>query len=680
MKTIFKNIALFATLLVVGCNNSFDDNNSGEGLLTMSIEVDSSSMTRSGDDFNSAILENGVIKVYNSNSDLVRYYSDLTETITDYLAVGNYSVEFKHGSVVYATFDTDAANYYGKNDEVVIASNQTTEVEINVMMQNIILSINLDDATLSDKFTDYSVVAYAANTSDEVSSTTPTLIYDSTKDGYFVLPEGVTNIVWQFIDNGTVEAEGTIEGAEMAHQYKLSFKYSDYLDAGGLVVDVEEIEEHDDSFDFKVQPVFTGVNFDEVQKYTDSSIDLSISTISAITNVEVMVGTETYSSSDEASGVVFNAETNTLSLTSDLFDKFTMGGVHELELSATDSNGAVGHADLLVGVTGFSGVENEDFWFNTADVTWYSTTPNESVSMQYRYSGDEDWSEAVTATSTDGGYSWSATTLPTWSSSENAKGFKVSQLTLGHRPSVAYEYKITVDGVAKEVSATASATAQTIPYGDLDNSNLSCFKQENASATFWASGNNSSTSSLCSFYESGDIKCAYLKAKTVDIVIYSIFAAGNLFSGTFEMTSSTEGTASFGQIFDWQAKPKSMSLNYKSVVGSGDKNRIFIAIVDWSSRHGVTAGLGDTDGVWDPETQTSTDEGDIIGYGSVTLDSSQDDFTYLNIPIQYYDTEAEKPESGRYSIVISTATSYRGDYKEGSDDSAMWVDDFKFEY
>ncbi|MFR9603717.1 MAG: PCMD domain-containing protein [Rikenellaceae bacterium] len=673
MKGLLKNIALFATLLVVGCNNSFDESDLGEGLLTMNIEVDSSSVTRSSDDLSSAILDNGVIKVYNSNGDLVRYYSDLTETIVDYLAVGTYDVEFKYGTTVYATFETDAVNYYGKKDDVAILSNQTTEVEIEVTMQNIILSVDIDDATLSDKFTDYSVKAYAADTIDDVNSDTPTLIYDSTKDGYFVLPDGVSNIIWQFVDNGTIEAEGTIEGAQMTYQYKLTFKYSDYLDVENLVVDIEELEEHDDSFDFKVQPVFSGVDFDVVQNYTNSSIELSISTIASITNVEVTVGTETYSSAEETSGVVFSAETNTLSLTSDLFDTFTMGGIHELELSATDSNGAVGHADMFVGLDGFSGVKKEDFWYNTADVTWYTTTPSTNVTMQYKYSSDEDWSDVVAATSTDGGYSWSATTQPTWSSSTNSASLAVSQLARGYRPSVAYDYKITIDGTENEVSATSSATTQTITSGDLDDSNLSCYKTTNTEATFWASGNNDFTSSLCAYYSSGSVQCAKLTT-----AYYLMTASGNLFTGVFSQ-SGTSGTASFGQPFTWTARPKSMKVSYMSSNSGSDMGRVFVAIVDWSSRHGVKVGFGVTStGIWDPTSQIKTDEGNIIGYGSFHASSSVSTMTELEIPIYYYDN-VTKP-TGNYTIVISCASSYDGDNKNGETGNTLYVDDFEFVY
>ena len=50
----------------------------------------------------------------------------------------------------------------------------------------------------------------------------------------------------------------------------------------------------------------------------------------------------------------------------------------------------------------------------------------------------------------------------------------------------------------------------------------------------------------------------------------------------------------------------------------------------------------------------------------------------VELPIQYYDTTA-KP-SGRYSLVISCATSAYGDYMNGCTSNVMYVDDFEWVY
>ncbi len=688
MKTIIKNIALLATLLVVGCNKSFDESASGEGLLSMSFEVNSSTSVTRADSDVSSILERGVLKIYNSSSELVRYYEDVTETITDYLAVGEYSIEFTTGATTYATFEADAASYYGQSGTVTVATNQTTEASIDVNMQNVVVSINLDDTSLAENYNDYSVVVYAANSVDDIISSSPSLLYDSSKDGYFVLPEGVDNLVWQFLDDGFVEASGIITSAQIAHQYKLSFKYSTSsyeLDVTGLIIEFEEVDQYDDSIDFEIKPVVSGTDFviSEVQNYTESrSYSLTISAISEIEKVEVTVGSNVYEATILETkaldgDVTFDPSTNLLTIYSTVFDNITTGGVNEIEIKATDVNGIYSTIDMLVGIDGFAGLENEDMWKNTADFVWYTATPASSVTIQYRYKGETTWSSAYTATSEDG-YTWSVANTPEWSQGTNDSDLPVYQLTRGIVPSKDYEFQAVVDGSSSDVvTYTSSATNQTIPNGSFtsSDSSLVCFSTSNSSTEFWDSGNNSTTSSLCSFDSS--YLCPKLKSTTATILFYSTFAAGNMFSGTFDM-GYTSGTAYFGQSFDWLARPQSLDLSYMATVGSNDKTRVFIAIVDWDSRHGVTAGTSDTTGIWDPETQTYVDEGDIIGYGSVTMDLSTSSFADISIPIYYYD-KVTKP-SDNYTIVISCAASYRGDYKEGSDDSTLWVDDFKFGY
>ena len=51
----------------------------------------------------------------------------------------------------------------------------------------------------------------------------------------------------------------------------------------------------------------------------------------------------------------------------------------------------------------------------------------------------------------------------------------------------------------------------------------------------------------------------------------------------------------------------------------------------------------------------------------------------LELPIVYYE-KTDTPPTGNYTLVISTATSYLGDYLTGCDANKLWVDDFKWVY
>lgn len=136
----------------------------------------------------------------------------------------------------------------------------------------------------------------------------------------------------------------------------------------------------------------------------------------------------------------------------------------------------------------------------------------------------------------------------------------------------------------------------------MDNSNLPCFTtSESETSAFWGSGNNSTTKSLClpEAWQNGyRAKCQSAQAPFVNIL-----AAGNLFTGTFRMASTYTGEVSFGQQYEWQARPTALKVSYHAKVGTvdrtdgestkiakntQDKARIFFCIVDWTSRHIVS--------------------------------------------------------------------------------------------
>lgn len=83
---------------------------------------------------------------------------------------------------------------------------------------------------------------------------------------------------------------------------------------------------------------------------------------------------------------------------------------------------------------------------------------------------------------------------------------------------------------------------------------------------------------------------------------------------------------------------------------------------------------------WDPETVSSLNEGKIIGYGSAYItESHTGSMKDLALPIVYYE-KTDKAPTSKYTLVISTATSYLGDYLTGCDTNKLWVDDFKWVY
>lgn len=685
MNAIYKYITLLTLLLMVGCTSApqQDDNGSqSEGEFCATVEVTRTSSDQS-DVESDTLLDSSVLKIYNSTGGMVRYYTAVSGTLIDYLAEGRYYATYRVGVANAASFDSELS-YYGQSGVVSIVSQHTTRFEIEATVQNTILTINLDDTSLGSHFDEYYLVAYAANSVEEVDDEeTPQLTYTSSADGYFIIPDGVENLVWEFVGDGKTVTSGVINGAQKGYQYTLSFKYTDYLNISGFSVNFAEIEYSDDVFDFKVQPIINSIDFDadEVQDFlAQQSFNLAVTSISPLSSINVTVDGNLYSAtftSDATTStdkIVYDTTTEVLTLRESLFTTLTSGTYRDVEVVAVAENGATDEESIQVGISGFAGVSDEDFWAASAKLSWYTTSKIESMQMRYRNKGNEEWIGTYEATSTNG-HLWSATNEIEWSAAiTNDSLNTVYEFLDGYKPSQEYEYQVIIDGVESDVIDVSSSSATIeIPYADFSDSSLSCYTQSNGNAEFWASGNNSYTSSLCTYDSSNG--CAYLATTSY----LGTVAAGNMFTGTFAMGSGFSGTASFGQVFEWNVRPKSLSFRYKVTVGSTtDKGRVFVAIVDWSSRHGVTSGTGDPSGTWNPEADKSVDEGQIIGYGNIYFESSTSSFDEIEIPIYYYDKTAVPTK--RYQIVISTTASYRGDYTEGSTSSKLWVDDLKFNY
>ena len=327
-----------------------------------------------------------------------------------------------------------------------------------------------------------------------------------------------------------------------------------------------------------------------------------------------------------------------------------------------------------------------DLWANTVKLNVSGAT-----SVAYRETGTETWIEVKA--DDNGEY----IVAPVWNEGKNDAGLTVytPETGTGIFAGKAYEFQLNGETVADAELTTASG--DVIPNGDMSqwSNNSRGVTAPNAEGeSFWDSGNNSLTTmfgggNLCEqdATESG-VACLTTRSP------FTVMAPGNMYTGNFVM-ESTAGTANFGQKYDWSARPSALSLRYKANVGKIDSNgmlsedylgkqdtsRIFVAIVDWSAQHGVLSGMVENPtGMWDPATSTSVTEGNILGYGELVITQNVTSWTTAELQINWYDKDAGVPSSDRYSIVISCATSLRGDYLTGCSNNQMWVDDFEWVY
>lgn len=393
----------------------------------------------------------------------------------------------------------------------------------------------------------------------------------------------------------------------------------------------------------------------------------------------------------------------------------TAGSLHTFEVHVTDLAGQETVQSLVFKVPEVPEVvynNDADLWTNTATLT-VSNAPLATSVLEYKAVGASEWQTAALAANENG--TLTATIAPTWAESRNPSDLLIytPDPATGIFAQNTYEYQLKV---SNKVVDSGRFTPENNAGDSIENSGLEEWgtkpAPDNASKTipypnaeghsFWASGNNMYMSTftggkaakLClqNTTKSGreGTSCAELSAQNV----FSVFAAGNLFTGQFTMDGSI-GYAHFGQKYPYSARPSALKLKYAATinkiekVANGapattsdiDKARIFVCIIDWNAQHQVQSGTTiNKDTFWDPETATSQAEGDIIGYGSYYVTASTGDtMEELTIPIHYY-KKTDTPPTGDYTMIISCATSYLGDYLTGSYSNKLWVDDFKWVY
>ena len=336
-----------------------------------------------------------------------------------------------------------------------------------------------------------------------------------------------------------------------------------------------------------------------------------------------------------------------------------------------------------------------DLWNNTATATALVSAEEyaSGAALEYRIKGTTEW-QRMTESSYEAGI-LTATIAPEWKTETNPNGLTVYKLVpkkglfAGHT----YEFRLLVGGSEQGAPLEYTAPAgNTIPNGDMEDASMSCWTQNNKTAEFWGSGNNTFTKGLCTQASFAGGTRAKLQATSA----MGVLASGNLFTGLFQKDLITRGVVSFGQTYAWKARPRALKVQYfaehigpvdidkkfGAPIGMGDQDRarIMVAIVDWNARREVGSGTEPPTGTWDPQEAASTEQGKIIAYGSLFIDESStgDRMIDTELELHFYDREA-KP-SGLYQLVISCSTSAYGDFMTGCKSNVLYIDNFEWAY
>lgn len=379
---------------------------------------------------------------------------------------------------------------------------------------------------------------------------------------------------------------------------------------------------------------------------------------------------------------------------------------HKFILKVTDANAKTTTKTLTCHLTAKTTIaynNDADLWANTATVS-VEALP-EGSSVQYRVKGATNWTDAELVEGSK--YSLA----PVWTAAKNDAEVDIYSIQAGTGVFAAttYEVRVVKDGETVDTTEFTTAAGDKIPNGDMSGWSKKVMTMGNSfditypnpdGMAIWDSGNNpflenptSGTFTPLCEEDKTETGTACLSAR---LVLGSVFAPGNMFTGDFNY-SGLAGTVNFGKVYDWTARPRALKVRYKARVGTIDKlgskdpdkdsykdqpdrSRIFVAVVDWTAQHGVTSGMTDPTGMWDPATMQNVAEGAILGYGDLIITQTTAEWVEAMLPINWYVEKAAKPAAENFSLVISCATSMRGDYLTGCSSNFMQVDDFEWVY
>lgn len=728
-KFIVSSAVLTAGLLLHSCKSEAPFADEGEGLLRLSVEVDSR-LTRAVDGEND-LKANARIYISNEKGVLNKFIG--TQNIPSEgipLRYGSYVAEAMAGDSVSASF---TKKYFKGASDFYIGSNSTTaQVSINCKIANVVASI--DEGSIDSSFMDELKVVIGNSRGELTYAADSIMNY-----GYFMMPNGDTSLKYTVSGvNGRGNPfikEGVIENVQPAHNYRLSFEYkSGGENEGGafLTIIVKEENLYEDVVTIVGKPAFSWSDNNPAvgsqivgtagQFETDKTLrayayngftSLTLTTTDPGVS-SILEGSEFELLNLSESGRLEMSEKGITVVEGDIKDNihryfitFSTKFLNSLPardteyvftVKAVDTNEKTGSVEVRIANTEAAIVyedpiiiQIEDFEKDLTAVSAKSmsipvTITNDNVEnpkLQYRAQGESAWQ------SVDINATRSIDTVVT---------------IKGLNPSTVYEYRVVAgsetDGKFEFESEIATVTTEShfiIPNASMEDwSNFSDNEKvllpgTGGQRTFWDSGNHGSstmgvtlTQGSDEMYHSGS-SAAKLRSQFVGIGgIAGKFAAGNLFAGSYLETQGTDGRLEFGREYDG-SHPSSLKFwaNYRPGVvqsngkgdylaaGDTDQAQIYVAL---STAPVEIRTKKSTQKLFNPE------DPEILAYGQVTwtTDFGPDgQLQEVNIPITYYDrAKTTKP---LYLIIVCSASKY-GDYFNGGEGSTLYVDDFELVY
>ena len=368
--------------------------------------------------------------------------------------------------------------------------------------------------------------------------------------------------------------------------------------------------------------------------------------------------------------------------------------VHKISMSVTDKSGQKFLVEISIrqDSSGVFKLESLDLWKRCAVVAVDMELPS-GAEFLYREKNSAQWQKAVRTVKAN-----EFSINPQWEEKKNNAGLTVYTIKegTGLKARTEYEFKLVDNDTDLAQMSYSTDDGDDVPNSDFsgwytkDGMDKGLIYPNAAPTTspngFWDSGNNAFSRFLCSSFEDGTESGAELASSKA----MNLLTPGNLTIGDF-VFDNFEGKMNFGKHFNWTARPTAIKVRYSAqigvidcekykqgTIGTQDRGQIWFVVVDWKAQHTVVSGLNAPSGSLDPTSQTKTEEGDIIGYCTADVYST-DGYADCTIPFFWYSKDSFPSES-EYNIAGSISNSCLGEYLVGCSSNRIRVTNVEFVY
>lgn len=694
----------------------------GQGELRMKMVVNST-LTRAGEDLADQSLADKCIIYISGTKGLLHKYSGVDNLPASlYMKSGSYVAEAWTGDSVSASFDKKFFRGYQPFE---INAGTSTNVVLNCKIANVVASV-APSANFESAVKDYKVSVGHSRASLDFTAD------NKGEHGYFMMPydnetasfePNLTYTVTGTMENGeTFTRQGNIWNVQRAHEYVINLNYtpSEIDPFGGALITVT-IDDHElvieDRVEISGAPVFSGVGYDintpmltepgtferrsifvqalgeyrSLAMHTDSyealglpAADIDFVGASADTRAQFASAGISCQTGIDTDGT----HTARIFLEKEMLNRLPQGTYHLL-LTAIDSNAKkrVCTLTLNVSMAGVIIVESNwsDIYAHTATV--YARIVKDDIAspgIRYREAGTEDWT-AVYPSNANG-------------MRRRASGDNIALTLTGLKSGTRYEYQAICEGFVNENSMFFTTESEfVLPNSSFEQwstaSDKALVPSADGTVSFWDSGNHGSitmsknvTTQATELFHSGT-SSAKLQSQFVGVGGFiGKFAAGNLFTGTFDGTEqTTQGILTFGRPYNGSRpvklrgyvyyKPGTVDYSENNdqhpdvVKGSTDRGIIYAALTTRTFKIRTL-----TKELFDPNSPDVLAYGQILFTGEYGSSSAMREF---EITLEYKD--AAKLKRANHIVICASASQY-GDYFTGSTSSVMYVDDLELVY